>query len=176
MKYILTFTFLFNFHYLCFSQIDSVVKRRVKGLIFMPEYNSYYDSCCPGEISYDYSDYFFPFSYPETNLFYDTNICVHFRNCIRIEPNKFRGDLKSQAVKFTLIDSSWSTHWYGLHTVFFVAVVIDYYEYEDSFPKMAMQDSFELQVNQGANLFFHTKRRAIRPIKIKILSTKPRSP
>lgn len=135
----------------------------------MPAYHSAYDKCCPGEMSYSYNDYFFPISNPNINLLRDVNIELLFKNCVRIENNALRSNIKRQATKFVVIDTVFKTHWYGLDTIYIAPVVMDYKMYGDNFPKMMSQDNFELQIINGAKIYFYPKRTALVPIKINVL-------
>lgn len=156
----------------CKAQNDTLVKKSVRGLYFIPAYHFLYDykKCCPGEIIPAYHDYFFPTEIINIDLLKDSNIEISFKNCIRIEMNNFHEKVKVKAIQLNCIDTTTIMQWYYLDTFYIVPVEIDYKVFKDDFPKMMSQDSFAMQVTNGAKIYFYPKREAMLPINIKILS------
>lgn len=156
-----------------FSQSDTIIKKRVRGIIFMPAYHSAYDECCPSETSIGYNDYFFPIKSACSKIFEDSIIDINIRSCSRIVTNDFRKIIKKQATELFVIDTALDVQWYIMNSFFIIPVEMDYKLFEDDFPKMLAKDDFKLHVKNGSRVRFIPNKKAIMPIRIKVLSVKP---
>jgi hypothetical protein len=132
----------------CHGQSDTIIKKQQKGFLFLSAFNGRYEEFGGHMRPVGFHDFFYPLKDFNEQLFSDS---VVFTDGIRMDFIIGRYGSKKNAIRIYGKDTSRCYHYDSFYVV---PVILDFRQYEDSWPFECGRNFYEFASNPGGKIRF----------------------